>query len=120
MVLRFGLRIGREALPMKRKKQEHVIQRFPHRCPYCDQSISYDQYDLREGDNEIHCPSCKKTYIKVVSNATEEAEAEGSRSVLAPYQHGSGTCRQAGARQKGGRKELSLRSSEEEGNKASE
>jgi DNA-directed RNA polymerase subunit RPC12/RpoP len=88
---------------MKKKLEEQVIQKFPHRCPYCDHAISYDQFDtfdgakprflnrgkkrrsvstlsipraltrgvervdLREGENEIRCPSCKKIYIKVVS-----------------------------------------------------
>jgi uncharacterized Zn-finger protein len=52
---------------MERKLEEQVVQEFPHRCPYCDQPISYDQFDLREGENQIQCPSCKKMYIKVVS-----------------------------------------------------
>jgi uncharacterized Zn-finger protein len=47
--------------------EEQVIQKFPHRCPYCDQPVSYDQFNLRKGENEIRCPSCKKIYIKVVS-----------------------------------------------------
>ena len=52
---------------MEKKSEEQVIQKFPHRCPYCDQPISYDQFDLRDGENEIRCPSCKRVYIKVVS-----------------------------------------------------
>jgi len=56
---------------MKSKSEEQVVQEFPYRCPYCDQSISYDQYDLREGENEVRCPSCKKTYIKVVEDRFE-------------------------------------------------
>jgi C4-type Zn-finger protein len=51
------------------KSEEQVIQKFPYRCPYCDQPISYDQSHLKVGENKIQCPSCKKTYIKVVSNA---------------------------------------------------
>lgn len=47
--------------------EEQVIQKFPHRCPYCDEPICYDEFDLRDGDNEIQCPSCKKIYVKVVS-----------------------------------------------------
>ncbi len=57
---------------MKSKLEEQVIQKFPHRCPYCDQPISYDQFDLQKGENEIQCPSCKRVYIKVVSNSLEE------------------------------------------------
>jgi ribosomal protein L37AE/L43A len=48
--------------------EEQLVQKFPHRCPYCDQSVSYDQFDLKPGENEIQCPSCKKTYIRVVSD----------------------------------------------------
>jgi len=51
------------------KLEERVIQKFPYRCPYCDQLISYEKYDLKVGENEIECPSCKKIYIKVVSDA---------------------------------------------------
>jgi Zn finger protein HypA/HybF involved in hydrogenase expression len=58
---------------MRRKKEleEQVVQKFPCRCPYCDQPVSYDQFDLKIGENEIRCPSCKGTYIKVVSNFVE-------------------------------------------------
>jgi predicted SprT family Zn-dependent metalloprotease len=49
--------------------KEQVVQKFPYRCPYCDQPISYDQFDLKVGENKIQCPSCKKIYIKVVSDA---------------------------------------------------
>jgi uncharacterized Zn-finger protein len=57
---------------MKSKIEEQVIQKFPHRCPYCDQPISYDQFDLRDGENEIQCPSCKRVYVKVVSEEKNE------------------------------------------------
>jgi len=56
---------------MKKKLEEQVVHKFPHRCPYCDQPISYDQFDLRDGENEIRCPSCKKIYIKVVGDRFE-------------------------------------------------
>ena len=52
---------------MEKKLEEQVIEKFPYRCPYCDQPISYEPFDLREGENEIECPSCKRIYIKVVS-----------------------------------------------------
>jgi uncharacterized protein YbaR (Trm112 family) len=52
--------------------EEQVVQKFLHRCPYCDQPISYDQFDLRDGENEIQCPSCKKIYIKVVEDRFEK------------------------------------------------
>jgi DNA-directed RNA polymerase subunit RPC12/RpoP len=51
---------------MKKKFEEKVVQNFPNRCPYCDQPISYDEFDLRIGENKIRCPSCKRMYIKVV------------------------------------------------------
>jgi len=56
------------------KFEEKVNQKFPYRCPYCDQIISYDQFDLKPGENEIQCPSCRKTYIKVISDAYGEGE----------------------------------------------
>jgi len=52
-------------------KKEQVIQKFLYRCPYCDQPISYDQFELKVGENEIQCPSCKKIYVKVVSDSSE-------------------------------------------------
>lgn len=45
---------------------ETVVQKFPYRCPYCDQPIRYEEFDLEEGENLIRCPSCGQTYIKVV------------------------------------------------------
>jgi ATP-dependent DNA helicase RecG len=48
--------------------EEQIVQKFPSRCPYCDQPISYDQLNLKIGENKIQCPSCKKVYIKIVSN----------------------------------------------------
>jgi len=57
---------------VKKKLEEQVVQKFLHRCPYCDQPISYDQFDLRDGENEIQCPSCKKVYIKVVGDRFEK------------------------------------------------
>ncbi len=53
---------------MKKKLEEQIIQKFPYRCPYCEQPISYDQFNLKPGENEIQCLSCKRIYIKVVSN----------------------------------------------------
>ncbi|HUL21669.1 MAG TPA: hypothetical protein VLZ10_09450 [Thermodesulfobacteriota bacterium] len=56
----------------KKEFEEQLVQKFPYRCPYCDQPISYDQFDLKVGENVIQCCCCKKTYIKVVSNSYEE------------------------------------------------
>jgi len=53
---------------MKKELEEQVVQKFPHRCPYCDQPICYDQFDLGDGEHEIRCPSCRKIYIKVVGD----------------------------------------------------
>ncbi|MGO8989500.1 MAG: hypothetical protein ACLQGU_17430 [bacterium] len=51
----------------KTELTEQVIQKFSYRCPYCDQPVSYDQFDLKIGENEIQCLSCKKIYIKMVA-----------------------------------------------------
>jgi DNA-directed RNA polymerase subunit RPC12/RpoP len=51
---------------MKKKSEEQIVQKLPYRCPYCDKPVSYDQIDLRMGENEVKCPSCKRTYIKIV------------------------------------------------------
>lgn len=51
---------------MKREKKEQVVQKFPYRCPYCDQVVSYENVNLKRGENEIQCPWCKKKYIKIV------------------------------------------------------
>ena len=59
--------------------KEQVIQKFPQRCPYCDRPISYDQFDLKTGENEIQCPSCKKIYIKVVSDISPPPSPSSSR-----------------------------------------
>ena len=54
---------------MNKRLQEQVIQKFPYRCPYCDQPVSYDQFDLKIGENEIRCPSCEMIYIKTVQDS---------------------------------------------------
>jgi transposase-like protein len=64
---------------MKKKLEEQVVQKFPHRCPYCDQIISYEKFDLKVGENEIVCPSCKRTYIKLVAPSFTEGDHESLR-----------------------------------------
>ncbi len=64
---------------MKKEAKEQIIQKFPYRCPYCDQTISYDQFDLKIGENEIQCPSCKKIYIKVVAPSFTEGDNSSRR-----------------------------------------
>jgi len=61
---------------MKKGFDEQMIQSFSHRCPYCDQPLSYGQVALKEGENPIHCPSCNRIFIKVVSDLLEEGENE--------------------------------------------
>ena len=56
-----------KSMVKKTELTEQVIQKFSSRCPYCDQPVSYDQFDLKIGENEIQCPSCKKIYIKMVA-----------------------------------------------------
>ncbi len=55
-------------MTMKKSLEEQVVQKFPFRCPYCEQPISYDDLPLKPGENEVICPSCNKKYIKVVSD----------------------------------------------------
>jgi len=63
----------RRAKRFKKKEfEEQLVQKFSHRCPYCDQPISYDPFDLKVGENVIQCFSCKRIYIKVVSNSYEK------------------------------------------------
>jgi uncharacterized Zn-finger protein len=50
---------------MKKKFEEQVVQEFPTRCPYCDQMVSYERFDLKVGENQIECPFCKKIYIYI-------------------------------------------------------
>ncbi len=65
-------RVVRKAKSKKRQFEEHLVQQFLHRCPYCSRPISYDAFDLKVGENIIRCSSCKRTYIKVVSNSHEK------------------------------------------------
>jgi len=51
-----------------KKKKEQIVQRFPYRCPYCDQIVSYEKIDLKPGENEVKCPWCNRKYIKVILN----------------------------------------------------
>ena len=57
---------GENKLYKKRKLAEQVVQKFSYRCPYCDQPVSYDEFDLKVGENKIQCLSCKKIYVKMV------------------------------------------------------
>lgn len=61
---------------MRQKLEEQIIQKLPYRCPYCDQPVSYNQFDLKRGENKIQCPSCKKTYIKMVFDSFGEEETK--------------------------------------------
>lgn len=57
---------------MKGKLKEQVIQKFSYRCPYCDHPITYNDLHLTPGENEVKCPSCKKTYIKIVQDCSRK------------------------------------------------
>jgi len=63
---------------MRRKSEEQIIQKLPYRCPYSEQPISYDQFNLKVGENEVKCPSCQRTYIKLVAPSLTESD-QGSR-----------------------------------------
>jgi len=63
---------------MKKKLEEQIVQKLAYRCPYCDHPITYDDLHLKPGENEIKCPSCKKTYIKLVAPSLTEGD-HGSR-----------------------------------------
>ena len=90
---------------MNRKKllEEQIVQKFPYRCPYCDHPISYEQFNMKVGENKIKCPSCKKKYIKVVSDglpppSPSPIKGEGIRG-RSPVE---GEGRRRGSRQRGG------------------
>ena len=55
---------------MKTKFEERVVQEFDPRCPYCDQLLLVDESQVQIGEYPITCPSCQKTFIKVVSRWT--------------------------------------------------
>jgi len=57
---------------MRPKLEEQVVQKLSHRCPYCDQPVSYDSFDSKMGENKIQCPFCKQIYIRVVSEEKNE------------------------------------------------
>jgi transposase-like protein len=63
---------------MKKKLEEQIVQKLPYRCPYCEQPISYDQFNLKVGENEVKCPSCQRTYIKLVTLLLNKSD-HGSR-----------------------------------------
>jgi hypothetical protein len=74
--------MNRRRKPHKKNEfEEQLVQKLPYRCPYCDRPVSYDQFDLEIGENEIQCLSCKKTYIKVISDAQEITLAGKSPSL---------------------------------------
>ncbi len=63
----------------RKRLDEQVIQKFSYRCPYCEQPISYEDFHLKPGENEIICPSCNKTYVKVVAPSFTEDDHENRR-----------------------------------------
>jgi len=67
---------------MKKELKEQVVQKFPYRCPYCDHPITYDQFNLKIGENEIKCPFCKKKYIKVVSDESPPPQSSPVPAII--------------------------------------
>jgi Zn finger protein HypA/HybF involved in hydrogenase expression len=57
---------------MKKRVEEKIIQKFPYRCPYCEQEVSYEEKELKAGENVVECPSCQREYIKVVMDSFDE------------------------------------------------
>jgi len=51
---------------MKTTFEERVVQKFDPRCPYCDQPLWVDESQVQIGEHPVACPSCQKTFIKVV------------------------------------------------------
>ncbi len=54
--------------------EDHIVQKFDPRCPYCDRVMTYEGVDLEPGENEITCPSCGRVFIKVVGRLFETEE----------------------------------------------
>jgi len=73
---RFGALRNRKNTYGSPKLEEQVIQKFSYRCPYCDHPITYNELHLRPGENEVKCPSCKKTYIKIVPDSSRKRKKE--------------------------------------------
>ncbi len=59
---------------MTKRLEELIVQQFPRRCPYCEKEITYEEMDLKLGENPIKCPSCKKSYIKIVTSPLIERD----------------------------------------------
>ena len=66
--------LRRERRIVRNELEEQIVQKFFHRCPYCDQTISYDEIELKSGENEIECPSCKKIYIYIKGVSADSGE----------------------------------------------
>ena len=62
---------GRKKRYKKIELEEQLVQKFLYRCPYCNEPISYDQFNLKVGENEIQCPSCKKIYTKIITDVSD-------------------------------------------------
>mgnify|MGYP001561920324 CR=1 len=63
---------GRKKRYKKIELEEQLVQKFSYRCPYCNEPISYDQFNLKVGENEIQCPSCKKIYTKIITDVSDK------------------------------------------------
>jgi Zn finger protein HypA/HybF involved in hydrogenase expression len=61
---------------MKTKFEERVVQKFDPRCPYCDRLLLVDDSQVQRREYPVTCPSCQKTFIKVISRWTAR---EGTR-----------------------------------------
>ena len=64
---------------MKGKLKDQIIQKFSYLCPYCDHPITYNDLQLKPGENEVKCPSCKKKYVKVVAPSFTEGDHRSRR-----------------------------------------
>lgn len=62
-----------------KKSEDQIVQKFPYRCPYCEEVVSYEEMDLKPGENEIVCPTCKRNYIKIVEPSSTEGHLRRHR-----------------------------------------
>ena len=57
--------------------EERIMQRFPRRCPYCDEVLPEGSAPAGK-TTEVACPHCGKVFIRV---PWEEASGPGNKKI---------------------------------------